>query len=78
MRRGIVLRSPSPSPDDRRGVTVTLTAEGRDVLGRQHAWVRARQLTFHDGLSPGERDVVAGLLVRLAGLVDELSAGPAD
>jgi len=76
VRRGIVLRSPSPG--DRRGVTVTLTAEGCDVLGRQQAWVRARQLSFHGGLSPGERDVVAGLLARLAGLVDELSAGPAD
>lgn len=73
-RRAIVRRT--RSPEDRRGVTVSLTAEGRAVLGLQDAWMRGRQRAFYDGLPAVERDLAPDLLVRLAALIDELGAGP--
>jgi DNA-binding MarR family transcriptional regulator len=73
-RRGIVTRR--RSPEDRRGVTVTLTDFGRDALQAQDAWMRARQLAFFEGLPELERDLAPDLLVRLAALIDELAAGP--
>ncbi|MGP0052060.1 MAG: MarR family winged helix-turn-helix transcriptional regulator [Solirubrobacteraceae bacterium] len=74
-RREIIRRA--RSKEDRRGVTVTLTELGRAVLERQEAWVRARERAFFHRLGPGERELVSGLLVDLAALVDELAAGPA-
>jgi DNA-binding MarR family transcriptional regulator len=74
-RRDVVRRT--RSPEDRRGVVVSLTDAGREALGRQDAWMRARQMTFFDDLPEPEREVVSDLLVRLADLIDELSAGPA-
>ncbi len=73
-RRAIVRRH--RSPEDRRGVTVSLTDHGRRTLDRQVAWMRGRQQAFYDGLPDGERAWVADLLIRLAGLIDELAAGP--
>jgi DNA-binding MarR family transcriptional regulator len=73
-RRGIVDRA--RSPEDRRGVTITLTGLGRDVLHRQDAWVRERKCAFYDELPLGEQAVAAGLLVRLASLVGDLAVGP--
>jgi len=73
-RRGIVQRA--RSAEDRRGVTITLTGLGRDVLRRQDGWVRERKCAFYDELPLGEQAVAAGLLVRLAGLVGELAVGP--
>jgi DNA-binding MarR family transcriptional regulator len=73
-RRAIVRRH--RSPEDRRGVTVTLTDHGRQTLDRQAAWMRGRQRAFYAQLPGAERDLVAGLLVALATLIDELAAGP--
>ena len=49
---------------------------GRQLLNEQDGWVRARTLGFYDGLPDHEREMVSDLLVRLAGLIDELAAGP--
>ena len=73
-RRAIVRRH--RSPEDRRGVTVTLTDHGRQTLDRQAAWMRGRQRAFYDQLPVAERELVADLLVRLATLIDQLAAGP--
>jgi DNA-binding MarR family transcriptional regulator len=73
-RRAIVRRD--RSPEDRRGVTVTLTEQGRRTLDRQVAWMRGRQRAFYEQLPDGERDLVADLLIRLSALIDELAAGP--
>ena len=75
-RRAIVCRS--RSEEDRRGVTVTLTDDGRAALVAQHEWMRGRQVEFFDGLPEEEQALVSDLLVRLAALIDELSCGPAD
>jgi DNA-binding MarR family transcriptional regulator len=74
-RRAIVSRA--RSAEDRRGVTVTLTEHGREALARQDAWMRGRQQAFYEQLPDGERELASGLLVRMAALIDELSAGPA-
>jgi DNA-binding MarR family transcriptional regulator len=73
-RRAIVRRH--RSPEDRRGVTVTLTDHGRQMLDRQAGWMRGRQRAFYEQLPGEERELVADLLVRLATLIDELAAGP--
>jgi DNA-binding MarR family transcriptional regulator len=75
-RRSLVRRA--RSPEDRRGVTVTLTEPGRRALCDQDEWMRAQKLTFFDQLPLQERELVSDLLVRLAGLIDDLSSGPAD
>jgi DNA-binding MarR family transcriptional regulator len=73
-RRRIVRRD--RSPDDRRGVTVTLTRLGRRTLDRQAAWMRARQRAFYEQLPESERELVGDVLIRLAALIDELATGP--
>ena len=73
-RRGIVERR--RAPEDRRGVTITLTPNGRELLDTQHEWLRSRQEAFYAELPTGERAVAADLLVRLATLIDELAPGP--
>jgi DNA-binding MarR family transcriptional regulator len=73
-RRAIVRRS--RSLEDRRGVTVTLTALGRGALHRQDAWLRGRQRAFYASLPSDERELAPDLLIRLAALIDELAAGP--
>lgn len=75
-RRGIVRRD--RTEPDRRIVTVTLTPLGRELLTEQDGWLQERQLAFHAGLPPHERSLAPDLLVRLAGLIDELAEGPAD
>jgi len=75
-RRAIVRRA--RLPEDRRGVTVTLTESGRRTLDRQAAWMRGRQRAFYEQLPAGERELVGDVLVRLATLIDELAAGPTD
>jgi DNA-binding MarR family transcriptional regulator len=74
-RRDIVRRA--PSAEDRRGIVVSLTETGREVLHRQDAWMRARRIAFFDDLPATEQMVVSDLLLRLSALIDELSAGPA-
>lgn len=73
-RRHLVRRR--QSPEDRRGVSVTLTDSGRHALGEQHAWLRSRQRNFYGELQPEERELAPSLLVGLADLIDELAAGP--
>ncbi len=73
-RRAIVRRA--RSVEDRRGVTVTLTALGREALCRQDAWLRGRQRAFYAALPSGERELAPDLLIRLTALIDELAAGP--
>ncbi len=73
-RRGVVERR--RAAEDRRGVMITLTPGGHELLATQHAWLRARQESFYAALPAAERTVAAGLLLRLAGLIDELAAGP--
>ena len=73
-RRAIVRRS--RAAEDRRGVSVSLTDEGRAALDSQDAWMRTRQRAFYDALPEVERELAPDLLVRLAALIDELAAGP--
>jgi DNA-binding MarR family transcriptional regulator len=73
-RRAIVTRT--RSPEDRRGVTVSLTEFGRDALEAQDAWLRGRERAFFAGLPAHEQELAPDLLVRLAALIDELAAGP--
>jgi DNA-binding MarR family transcriptional regulator len=73
-RRAMVRRDRAPG--DRRVVTVSLTERGRVALQRQDAWMRGRQRAFVAELSDGERAIAPDLLLRLATLIDELSAGP--
>jgi DNA-binding MarR family transcriptional regulator len=73
-RREIVRRD--RAAEDRRAVTVTLTDHGRALLSEQDGWVRTRTLGFYENLPDHERAMVPDLLVRLAGLIDDLAAGP--
>ncbi len=73
-RRGIVDRSRSAG--DRRGVSVTLTAAGRDVLRDEDDWLRARERDFYARLPHAERRLAPDLLLRLSALIDEMAAGP--
>jgi DNA-binding MarR family transcriptional regulator len=73
-RRAIVRRT--RSADDRRGVTVSLTDAGRAALDSQAEWMRGRQLAFFQRLPEVERELAPDLLIRLAGLIDDLAGGP--
>jgi DNA-binding MarR family transcriptional regulator len=73
-RREMVRRD--RSAEDRRAVSVSLTERGREALGRQDAWMRGRQRGFFAALPPEEQALAPDLLVRLAGLIGELAAGP--
>jgi DNA-binding MarR family transcriptional regulator len=73
-RRGIVRRQ--RAREDRRAVTVTLTDPGRELLQAQERWVGGRRRAFLASLPPAQRELVPDLLVGLAGLIDELAAGP--
>jgi DNA-binding MarR family transcriptional regulator len=75
-RRGIARRA--RAREDRRGVTVTLTELGRQLLSSQHDWMRARQRAFYASLPDEERELAPDLLLRLAALIDELAVGPED
>jgi DNA-binding MarR family transcriptional regulator len=73
-RRGIVQRRRSVG--DRRGVSVTLTPHGREILCDEDEWMRERQREFFATLPSIERELIPDLLNRLAGLIDELAVGP--
>lgn len=75
LERGGVLRRATAS-DDRRAVSVTLTAEGRALLESRHTWIRERQRAFYASLDPDERVIAARLLHGVADLIDSLAAGP--
>ncbi len=46
------------------------------ALDSQAAWMRGRQRTFYRNLPEVERELAPDLLVRLAGLIDDLAGGP--
>jgi DNA-binding MarR family transcriptional regulator len=73
-RRGIVERKRALG--DRRGVSVTLTPFGREVLSSEDEWLRSRQREFYANMPEEERIFVPDLLLRLAGLIDEMAGGP--
>jgi DNA-binding MarR family transcriptional regulator len=74
-RRGVVRRE--RAQHDRRAVAVSLTGPGRAVLESQERWVNERKRVFLTGLPAGQRELAPELLLALAGLIDELAAGPA-
>lgn len=74
-RRCLVART--RADHDRRGVVISLTAAGEDALTRQREWLRGRQRAFYGALPEVEQAVAPDLLVRLAGLIDEIAGGPA-
>ena len=73
-RREVIRRE--RAPEDRRAVTVTLTDGGRELLEGQQEWVRERRRAFVLSLPAAQRALAAPLLRGLAGLIDELAAGP--
>lgn len=75
-RRSLIRRRREPG--DRRVVTVTLTERGRMALERRDTWLRGRQQAFFATLPDAQRALAPDLLRRLAVLIDELAAGPAD
>jgi DNA-binding MarR family transcriptional regulator len=75
-RRGIVERT--RSDEDRRAVAVSLTPTGEQLLEAEREWLRGRQRRFYASLPPAERALAPVLLLRLAALIDEIAAGPAD
>jgi DNA-binding MarR family transcriptional regulator len=75
-RRGIVRRTRSTK--DRRAVAVSLTELGAELLHAEEDWLRGRQRDFYASLPPAEQELAPDLLIRLAALIDELAAGPAD
>jgi MarR family transcriptional regulator, organic hydroperoxide resistance regulator len=69
--RGFVDRQRNDD-EDRRLVTVALTASGRGVLDEKRTWVKSRQREIFDGLSAAERRTVTGALSAIAHNIDEL------
>jgi DNA-binding MarR family transcriptional regulator len=61
--RGLVARGPDPA--DRRGVKVTLTIAGREVVDAAMADLLDRERILLNELPQSERDQLAGLLRRL-------------
>ena len=62
-RAGLIARS--PDPDDRRGVTITLTGEGRALIDRVTEAHMANEARLLDGLGAREREQLADLLRKL-------------
>ena|SRR5437764_10573986 len=63
VRRGLVRRE--PDPDDRRAVRVVLTEEGRELAEIFYAATCRRVDDLAEGLTPPDRDRLAGLLGRI-------------
>ena len=62
-RAGLVERA--PDPDDRRGVIITLTRAGHELIDRVTEAHLANEARLLAGLSPREREQLAGLLRKL-------------
>jgi DNA-binding MarR family transcriptional regulator len=73
-RRGVIRRERAAA--DRRAVSVTLTDSGRELLHRQQRWINDRRRAFVRSLPDDQQALLAPLLYGLAGLIDELAAGP--
>ena len=67
---GIVRRV--QSSEDRRAVSVRLTAKGKRLLDEKRRLVARKRRALYDSLSPAERAQAERLLNRLAEAVDEL------
>ena len=63
-RAGLVERA--PDPDDRRGVIITLTEAGHELIDRVTEAHMANEARLLEGLSAHEREQLAGLLRTLA------------
>ena len=62
-RAGLIARSPDPV--DRRGVTITLTDEGRALIDRLTEAHMANEARLLEGLTAPEREQLGGLLRKL-------------
>jgi DNA-binding MarR family transcriptional regulator len=62
-RAGLIARS--PDPDDRRGVVITLTDEGRALIDAVTEAHLENERSLLAGLTPAEQDRLAGLLRKL-------------
>lgn len=62
-RAGLIERS--PDPDDRRGVMITLTKAGHELIDRVTEAHLANEARILGGLSAAERERLAGLLRKL-------------
>jgi DNA-binding MarR family transcriptional regulator len=69
--RGFVDRERNED-EDRRLVTVALTAAGRAVLDEKRTWVHRRQCEIFESLTAAERRTVSGALGAIARNIDEL------
>jgi MarR family transcriptional regulator, organic hydroperoxide resistance regulator len=69
--RGFVDRERNDD-EDRRLVTVALTASGQAVLDEKRAWVHMRQGEIFESLTPDERATISGALSAIARNIDEL------
>ena len=63
-RAGLIARA--PDPDDRRGVLITLTRAGHDLIDRVTEPHLANEARLLGGLSAAERERLADLLRKLA------------
>jgi len=69
--RGLVQRTPDPT--DRRRNVISLTAAGREHLGRLQAHLAQTQSALLAPLSPAEQDQLTGLLAKLLDYHDRRS-----
>ena len=67
-RRGFVRRL--PDPDDRRGVIIELTDEGREVVDEAVAAIAISDRQLMDRLDPQEVEQLEGLLRKLLALLE--------
>jgi DNA-binding MarR family transcriptional regulator len=70
LERGWVSRVADPT--DRRAVVISLTDQGRAALTKKQREYLARRRQIADALDPHEQEVAAGLLRRLAAIIEEL------
>jgi DNA-binding MarR family transcriptional regulator len=70
LERGWVSRVADPT--DRRAVVISLTDTGRAALAKKQREYLARRRQIADALDPHEQEVAAGLLRRLAAIIEEL------
>jgi MarR family transcriptional regulator, organic hydroperoxide resistance regulator len=68
--QGFVSREVDPT--DARAVTIRLTAAGKRAVATKGAFVESKRHALAEALDPEEREQAAGLLRRLAGVIDEL------
>jgi DNA-binding MarR family transcriptional regulator len=73
-KRGLVARSPDPT--DRRGLTITLTPVGRELVDRAVGAGLAAQRRVLERLAPEDRSTLAGLLRALLAAADPESNTP--